>query len=59
MEFDDARAGPLEFLRNVPDDKRVMLGFISSMKRAELEPAEEIIRRIDEASRSWSSNQRQ
>jgi 5-methyltetrahydropteroyltriglutamate--homocysteine methyltransferase len=51
MEFDDARAGPLEFLRNVPDDKRVMLGFISSMKRAELEPAEEIIRRIDEASR--------
>lgn len=50
MEFDDARAGPLEFLRNVPDHKRVMLGFISSMKRAELEAADDIVRRIDAAS---------
>ncbi|HWM68695.1 MAG TPA: cobalamin-independent methionine synthase II family protein [Steroidobacteraceae bacterium] len=51
MEFDDSRAGPLEFLRNVPDEKRIMLGLVSSMKRAELEPVEDVISRIEEASR--------
>jgi 5-methyltetrahydropteroyltriglutamate--homocysteine methyltransferase len=51
MEFDDERAGPLEFLQDVPDEKRVMLGLISSMKRAALEPVDGLIARIDEASR--------
>jgi|SRR5882757_5480608 len=50
MEFDDWRAGPLEFLRNVPEEKRILLGLVSSMKRAELESADELLRRIEAAS---------
>ncbi len=50
LEFDDWRSGSFEPLRALPSDKGVVLGLIST-KRAELEPAEEIVRRIEEASR--------
>lgn len=49
LEYDDWRSGSFEPLRSVPPDKHVVLGLIST-KRAELEPAGEIVKRIEEAS---------
>ena len=50
MEYDSPRAGDFSPLRLVPPDKLVVLGLIST-KTPELEPAEDIKRRIDEAAR--------
>jgi 5-methyltetrahydropteroyltriglutamate--homocysteine methyltransferase len=50
LEYDDARSGTFEPLRLVPRGKTVVLGLVSS-KRAQLEKGEELMRRIDEASR--------
>ena len=50
LEYETERAGTFEPLRFVPGDKRVILGLISS-KVAELESQEEIVRRIEEASK--------
>jgi len=50
LEYDDWRSGSFEPLRVIPADKDVVLGLISS-KRTELEPIDEIIKRIEEASR--------
>jgi 5-methyltetrahydropteroyltriglutamate--homocysteine methyltransferase len=52
LEYDDARSGTFEPLRLVPRDKTVVLGLVSS-KRAQLENGEELMRRIDEASRHF------
>jgi 5-methyltetrahydropteroyltriglutamate--homocysteine methyltransferase len=48
LEYDDWRSGSFEPLRDVPGDKAVVLGLIST-KRAELEPIDAIIKRIEEA----------
>jgi 5-methyltetrahydropteroyltriglutamate--homocysteine methyltransferase len=50
LEYDDERSGSFEPLANVPDDKVVVLGLVSS-KLSELEPADQIIARINEAAR--------
>ncbi|MFY9804026.1 MAG: hypothetical protein WA211_18920 [Candidatus Acidiferrales bacterium] len=50
LEYDDERSGTFEPLRLVPRNKTVVLGLISS-KKAQLENADAIARRIDEASR--------
>jgi 5-methyltetrahydropteroyltriglutamate--homocysteine methyltransferase len=50
MEFDTERAGTFEPLRFVPAGKVVVLGLITT-KTGELEDAEQIMRRIDAASR--------
>ena len=50
LEYDTARAGGFEPLRLVPSDKAVVLGLLSS-KTPQLEPVDELRRRIDEASR--------
>jgi len=50
LEWEDERSGSLEPLSQVPDDKVVVLGFISS-KTTELEPVEQIVARIDEAAK--------
>ncbi len=50
LEYDDWRSGSFEPLRDIPADKGVVLGLIST-KRVELEPAEAIVRRIEEAAR--------
>jgi 5-methyltetrahydropteroyltriglutamate--homocysteine methyltransferase len=50
LEYEDERSGSFEPLANVPDDKVVILGLVSS-KRAEVEPAETLIARIHEAAR--------
>jgi 5-methyltetrahydropteroyltriglutamate--homocysteine methyltransferase len=50
LEYDDDRSGTFEPLRLVPRDKTVVLGLISS-KKPQLENADDIARRIEEAAR--------
>jgi len=49
LEYDDARSGGFEPLRFVPPGKMVVLGLVTS-KQGALEPADQLKRRIDEAS---------
>jgi 5-methyltetrahydropteroyltriglutamate--homocysteine methyltransferase len=50
LEYDDARSGGFEPLQHVPDHKMVVLGLITT-KRGDLENADELVARIQEASR--------
>jgi 5-methyltetrahydropteroyltriglutamate--homocysteine methyltransferase len=50
MEFDNARAGGFEPLRHLPAGKQVVLGLVTT-KLGELESADALMRRIDEAAR--------
>ena len=49
LEYDDLRSGGFEPLRHVPEDRTVVLGLVTT-KKPQLEPADELRRRIDEAS---------
>lgn len=48
LEYDDERSGDFAPLRFVPNDKTVVLGLMSS-KKAEVEPRDDVITRIEEA----------
>ena len=48
LEFDTERAGSFAPLRSLPKGKRALLGLVST-KRAEVETADELRRRIDQA----------
>jgi 5-methyltetrahydropteroyltriglutamate--homocysteine methyltransferase len=50
LEYDDERSGGFEPLRQVPEDRTVVLGLVSSKKRA-LENKDELKQRIDQASK--------
>ena len=50
LEYDSDRAGSFEPLRMVPKDKIVVLGLVTT-KSSDLEPIDELKRRIDQASR--------
>lgn len=50
LEYDDARSGGFEPLREVPDDKVAVLGLVTT-KRPRLETVEELSQRLHEASR--------
>ena len=50
LEFDDLRSGSFESLRDVPEEKFVVLGLITT-KRPELEAMDLLSQRITEASR--------
>lgn len=50
MEYDDERSGSFEALRDVPEDKFVVLGLITT-KTPEIEPLDRILSRVAEASR--------
>lgn len=50
LEYDDARSGGFEPLRHVPEDRSVVLGLVST-KKPQMESADELRRRIAEASR--------
>jgi 5-methyltetrahydropteroyltriglutamate--homocysteine methyltransferase len=50
LEYDDVRSGGFEPLRDIPTDKRVVLGLVST-KTDRIEPADEIVARIEEAGR--------
>lgn len=49
LEYDDDRSGGFEPLASVPDDRVVVLGLVTT-KHPELEPAEELRKRIEKAS---------
>jgi 5-methyltetrahydropteroyltriglutamate--homocysteine methyltransferase len=48
LEYDDERSGGFEPLKNVPEDRTVVLGLVTS-KKPKLESKEELKQRIDEA----------
>jgi 5-methyltetrahydropteroyltriglutamate--homocysteine methyltransferase len=50
LEYDDERSGDFAPLRHVGTDRTVVLGLVTS-KRPELEPFDELARRVDEAAR--------
>ena len=50
LEYDDARSGTFEALADVPDDKTVVLGLVTT-KNAALESVDEIGARVADASR--------
>jgi 5-methyltetrahydropteroyltriglutamate--homocysteine methyltransferase len=54
LEYDTERSGSFEALRVVPKSKKVVLGIISTKLR-ELEDADYVKRRIDDAARFWHS----
>lgn len=56
LEYDSPRAGNFSPLRFVPSDKKIVLGLVTT-KTGDLEKAEDIQRRIDEASRYVSLEQ--
>jgi 5-methyltetrahydropteroyltriglutamate--homocysteine methyltransferase len=49
LEYDDERSGGFAPLRFVPDNKTVVLGLVTT-KVSKLEPQQELIRRVEEAS---------
>jgi 5-methyltetrahydropteroyltriglutamate--homocysteine methyltransferase len=52
LEYDDWRSGSFEPLHEIPQDRGVVLGLIST-KRTELESAESVVARIEEAARYY------
>jgi 5-methyltetrahydropteroyltriglutamate--homocysteine methyltransferase len=50
LEYDDERSGSFEALRDVPEDKVIILGLITT-KRPELETLESLIKQVTDASR--------
>ena len=56
LEYDDWRSGSFEPLREMPQDRGVVLGLIST-KREELESAESVVARIEEAARYYPREQ--
>jgi 5-methyltetrahydropteroyltriglutamate--homocysteine methyltransferase len=56
LEYDDARSGSFEALRDIPRDKTVVLGLVST-KMNTLESDEGLIARIDEASEHFPREQ--
>lgn len=56
LEYDDWRSGSFEPLREVPTDKCVVLGLIST-KRDALEPVDAVLGRIEQASRYFPREQ--
>jgi 5-methyltetrahydropteroyltriglutamate--homocysteine methyltransferase len=48
LEYDDHRSGSFEPLKDVPDDKAVVLGLVST-KTNTVEPEDELVARIEEA----------
>jgi 5-methyltetrahydropteroyltriglutamate--homocysteine methyltransferase len=56
LEFDDERSGSFEPLKDLPDDKVVVLGLVSS-KTNDIETVADIVRRVDEASKVFPRDQ--
>jgi methionine synthase II (cobalamin-independent) len=56
LEYDDERSGGFEPLRDVPDDRFVFLGLVST-KRPELEDPDELLARIDDAAGHFPRDQ--
>lgn len=50
LEYDDARSGSFEPLRDVPTDRTVVLGLISNIEAPSTETREQLVERIETAS---------
>jgi 5-methyltetrahydropteroyltriglutamate--homocysteine methyltransferase len=56
LEYDDERSGGFGPLRDLPDDKVVVLGLVST-KHDDVESVEELSARVDEAAKHFSRDQ--
>jgi 5-methyltetrahydropteroyltriglutamate--homocysteine methyltransferase len=56
LEYDDERSGGFEPLADLPRDRVVVLGLVST-KRTELEDADALLRRIEDAARFYPRDQ--
>jgi 5-methyltetrahydropteroyltriglutamate--homocysteine methyltransferase len=56
LEYDDARSGSFDALRDIPPDKTVVLGLVST-KTSTIESAERLTSQIDEAGRYFPREQ--
>ncbi len=56
LEYDDERSGGFEPLEDLPDDKVVVLGLVST-KHDELESMDELKSRVDEAAEHFPRDQ--
>jgi len=56
LEYDDQRSGSFEALKDIPQDKIAVLGLLST-KRNELESADALVARINDASRFFPRQQ--
>ena len=56
LEYDDERSGSFESLKDLPDDKVAVLGLVST-KFGKMEPPDQLVARIDEASRFFPRDQ--
>lgn len=56
LEYDDERSGGFEPLADVPDDKAVVLGLVST-KRSEVESVPELLERIEQAANFFPRDQ--
>ena len=56
LEYDDPRSGSFAPIADIPKDKTVVLGLVSS-KSAEMETAESLVKRIDDAARYFPREQ--
>ena len=56
LEYDDWRSGAFEPLKDVPQDKRIVLGLVST-KMPAMEPPEELVIRIEEAGNFFPRDQ--
>lgn len=56
LEYDDWRSGSFEILRDVPSDKRVVLGLVST-KHDNVETLDELLKRIDDATHFFPREQ--
>jgi len=50
LEYDDERAGSFDVLKDVPDDKMVVLGLVST-KIGDLEALDSLKKKVEEAAR--------
>lgn len=56
LEYDTPRAGSLEVIADIPDDKIVVLGLIST-KHTELESVDEVLGRVEQAAKVFPRDQ--
>ena len=56
LEYDDLRSGGFEPLGDIPRDKTVVLGLLST-KTSQLESAEQLLRRLEQAARFFPRDQ--
>jgi 5-methyltetrahydropteroyltriglutamate--homocysteine methyltransferase len=57
LEYDDWRAGSFEALKYAPKDKVIVLGLVSSMKYPQIESVDDLVARVEQASKYFPKEQ--